>query len=432
MTTTTVPTAIYGEHEPNTIAQLEALGQYGSVEHLALMADGHLGYSQPIGGVVAYSEHISPSGVGFDIACGNKAVKTNLTYGDLKKLGVAGVADRVFAEVAFGVGRNADIKVDHALFDDSGWDVLKEVGGTHEHDSLKAKARNQLGTVGSGNHYVDVFVEVSGETSEEPGVIDASSPIWVGVHFGSRGFGHSIASGFLKLDAGWKFGSKPPKGERYEKEEPTLLEIDSDLGRAYIELMRLAGEYAYAGRDAVVDQVLDILGGSAVDSVHNHHNFAWLEEHGGKDMWVIRKGATPLVTGQRSFIGGSMCDISVIVEGAERGFTAEYNGGVPKYHHDLNSTVHGAGRVMSRMKAKGKVRRDGKVLKEGLVSQQMLDDVVRDYGIELRGADLDESPFVYRKLGDVLKHHMATKVKHTLRPVIVAMAGKFVKDPYKE
>src|SRR5574343_641589 len=166
------------------------------------------------------------------------------------------------------------------------------------------------------------------------------SRIWIGVHFGSRGLGHNIATGFLKLGSGLAWDQKAAKGESYDKEEPTLLDVNSDLGIAYLDLMGLAGDYAYAGRDDVVDTVRQILGAAEVSSVHNHHNFAWLEEHDNELLWVVRKGATPLWPGQESFIGGSMCDVSVIARGT---FMSSQQA-----PDSLHSTVHGAGRKMGR------------------------------------------------------------------------------------
>ena len=128
---------------------------------------------------------------------------------------------------------------------------------------------------------------------------------------------------------------------------PVLFEVGSELGESYIAAMELAGEYAYAGRDIVVAKVLEILGAEAVHEVHNHHNFAWREEHFGRTYWVVRKGCTPARPGQEGFVGGSMGDDSVILEGVESRTPTE----------SLYSTVHGAGRVMSRTKAAGRVRR---------------------------------------------------------------------------
>src|SRR5439155_1758341 len=128
---------------------------------------------------------------------------------------------------------------------------------------------------------------------------------------------------------------------------PVLFEVGSELGESYVSAMELAGEYAYAGRDVVVGKVLEILGAEAVHEVHNHHNFAWREDHFGRTYWVIRKGCTPARPGQEGFVGGSMGDESVILAGVA-GADAEQS---------LFSTVHGAGRVMSRSQAAGRVRR---------------------------------------------------------------------------
>jgi tRNA-splicing ligase RtcB len=175
--------------------------------------------------------------------------------------------------------------------------------------------------------------------------------------------------------------------------------------------MQLAGEYAYAGRDVVVDKVLEILGARPLHVVHNHHNFAWLEEHFGRRLWVIRKGCTPAQPGQEGFVGATMADNSVILEGVED----------PESVDALYSTVHGAGRVMSRRQAKRSV--DWRAVRRRLE---------RD-GIILAGGAADEAPEVYKRLPHVLAAHGDTiRIKHTLRPLGVAMAGRDVLDPYKD
>ena len=156
-------------------------------------------------------------------------------------------------------------------------------------------ARDQLGTVGGGNHYVDIFA-------------DEQDRVWVGVHFGSRGLGHKTATHFLKA-AGGKDGMDVP---------PTVVPVNSEIGADYLTGMRLAGKYAYAGREAVARHVVrEILGAKILDEVHNHHNFAWRENHDGEDLWVVRKGATPAFPRQRGFVGGSMGDDAVIIEGID-------------------------------------------------------------------------------------------------------------------
>jgi tRNA-splicing ligase RtcB len=392
---------VWGDPDPSSVEQIKRCVAEEHAAGGALMADHHKGYSQPIGGVVAYRDAISPSGVGYDIGCGNKAVRTALREADVRPE-IGRIMDEVVRQVPFGIGRAQAVKVEHALFDDPTWRDVPALG------ALKQLAQQQLGTVGSGNHYVDLFVDEEGA-------------VWVGVHFGSRGFGHRTASGFLNLAAGRAFGDKAP-GESMDQ-PPTVLPLGSALGQDYLAAMQLAGRYAYAGRDAVVAQVLGILGTHATEEVHNHHNFAWIEEHGGEPLVVVRKGATPNRPGSRSFIGGSMGDVSVIVEGVASDEAAV----------SLDSTVHGAGRVMSRRRAAGKFNWKTRTHSGGEISPEMMREWIQRVGVELRGAGTDESPHVYKRLPDVLAAHANTlKVVHTLRPIGVAMAGADVVDPYKD
>lgn len=393
---------VWGTPEESAVRQAVQCSWVGDVATVALMADHHKGYSQPIGGVVAYRGFVSPSGVGYDIGCGNKAVRTPIKAADIRA-DLPRIVDDIARQISFGLGRKNGKAVDHALFDDPAWTDIPQVG------ALKDLARKQLGTVGGGNHFVDLF--------EEP----ATGLVWVGVHFGSRGFGHKTASGFLNLAAGRHFSADAP-GESMDQ-VPTVLRLDTEVGQAYVHAMQLAGRYAYAGRDFVVDQVLKILWTKANFTVHNHHNFAWDEFHDGEHVMVVRKGATPLAPGQLGFIGGSMADISVIVRGTDS----------EEARAALYSTVHGAGRIMSRSAALGKRNPETGRREGGLVSPAAMVDAVHAFGVELRGGGLDESPFVYRKLADVLAAHTETlDVLHVLRPIGVVMAGGDVRDPYKD
>lgn len=393
---------VWGVPDESAVRQMRTCAQTGDVFQAALMADHHKGYSQPIGGVVAYHDMVSPSGVGYDIACGNKAVRTNLHLKDIRK-DLHRILDEIQKQVAFGLGRTSNKRIDHELFDDESWKEVKPLKGLYD------LARSQLGTVGSGNHYVDILQDV------------ASGEIWVAVHFGSRGFGHKTATGFLNLAAGRAFDAKPP-GESMDQ-PPTLFSVRSQLGQDYLRAMSLAGRYAYAGRDAVIQQVLDLLGADDTFSVHNHHNYAWKEEHNGQEVYVVRKGATPCFPGQLGFIGGSMADISVVVRGKDSAESALA----------LYSTVHGAGRIMSRTQAAGKMNWKKKRRIGGSITREQMLRALRDYGVELRGAGTDESPFVYRKLEDVLDAHKATlDILHVLKPVGVVMAGEDEYDPYMD
>ena len=375
---------------------------------VALMADGHVGYVMPIGGVAAYDNAVSVVGVGFDIACGNAAIRTDRTLTDVAAA-LPSLADEIAATVSFGVGRKnraGDAPTDHPLFEDAAWQAVP----LKHRQALHTKARQQLGTVGSGNHYVDVFADETGA-------------IWVGVHFGSRGFGHTVASNFLALGQGAQWGERVPETE-------VLLPLDQHLGHDYWHLMELAGRYAYAGREWVARKVVALLGGRELELVHNHHNFAWKETHEGEELVVVRKGATPAFPGQLGFIGGSMGDDAVIVRGAESQDPAV----VETQREALFSTVHGAGRVMSRTAAAGKRhRRTGTMISEGKVSPEMMQEWVARKGVLLRGGGLDESPHVYRRLPEVLAAQGGTiEVLHTLRPLVVVMAGADEFDPYKD
>ena len=383
---------IFGEHDEATIQQLK---RCAAAEHDApavLCADGHLGYSMPIGGVVAYRDHVSPSGVGYDIACGNLAVRTNLRAADLAAADYSRIADTIAQRVSFGMGRRNNEPIrDHPVFD-----AIAASPSDGQRQLLRL-AREQLGTVGGGNHYVDLL-------EDEDGLL------WVGVHFGSRGFGHKTATGFLNIASGRPFESHSRQGADMHA-PPALLPLAQPSGQDYVAAMNIAGDYAYAGREAVVDTVLGILGAETSDRVHNHHNFAWHERHGGEEYWVVRKGATPAFPGQRGFIGGSMDDIAVIVSGVDSSVSAAA----------LYSTVHGAGRVMSRRQAKK------------AVNFRLVQDRLRARGTVLRGGGADEAPEVYRRLEDVLAQHQGTiHVEHVLRPRIVVMAGPHEHDPYRD
>jgi tRNA-splicing ligase RtcB len=382
---------IWGPPDPGAVSQIKTCAQ--TADKVALMADHHKGYAVPIGGVVAYKDAISPSGVGFDIACGNKAVRVDMPGSELRA-NIERVMDEVWNTISFGVGRKNNQRVDHELFESSAWKAQAA-------SPLKEMARQQLGTVGSGNHYVDLFT-------------DEADRVWIGVHFGSRGLGHKLATWFLE-----KGGAKDGMDV-----EPCVISASTDLGEQYIVCMNLAGEYAYAGRDWVCQRVAKILGAEIMEEVHNHHNFAWRETHSGEDYWVVRKGATPAFPGQKGFVGGTMGETSVILEGIEN----------EAAKHSLYSTVHGAGRVMGRMEAKGKVdKKTGAVLRPGKVSQEMMSEWVARAGVELRGAGLDESPHCYKRLPEVLAEHGdSIRILHTLTPVGVAMAGANEFDPYKD
>jgi tRNA-splicing ligase RtcB len=417
----------------------------GETARGVLCADHHKGYSMPIGGVVASSDVVMPAGVGYDIACGNCAVRTNIQATDSKSE-LSRIMDEIWRVISFGVGRKNDERIaEHHVFD------VIAASPVGQQRALLSLAQSQLGTVGSGNHYVDLFED------------RADGRLWVGVHFGSRGFGHKTACGFLALAAGKDWNERVDDSM---DAPPTTIPLGTPLADDYLAAMGIAGEYAYAGRNWAVDRVLAVLGASDTLRVHNHHNFAWWETHQGRRVLVIRKGATPAVPGQQGFIGGSMGDDAVIVEGLESAASADA----------LYSTVHGAGRVMSRTAAAGKTKlrkswrcgeracdyaaevnahRRGEqnsrpacpkcgtgrliehkaeeMIRAGAVNWPAWQARLKAQGVELRGGGADEAPQCYKHLPDVLAAHAGTiRVLHTLRPIGVAMAGRETFDPYKD
>jgi len=373
------PLFIYGQHDDATIAQMRTCMQTGNVVAGAICADGHLGYAQPVGGVIAYEDQISISGVGFDIGCGNMAVRLDVNYTDIEAR-LDDIIHDISTSIAFGVGRVNNEPVEHDLFDD------QEAWRDADMGDYKTKARAQLGTVGSGNHYVDVLEDECGY-------------IWIGVHFGSRGLGHTSATRYLKA-AGGKEGIHVA---------PAVVDVKSEIGCRYIAAMELAGRYAYAGREWVVERVRKIIGGSVMDMVHNHHNYAWQEEHFGRNTWVVRKGATPCWPGQRGFVGGSMGDPAVILHGMHG----------PQAAHTLHSTVHGSGRLFGRQEAKRRFTRE------------RMNEWLAAGGVRLIGGDIDESPMAYRRLSEVLAYH-EIDIEFVLQPRAVVMAGSGEFDPFKD
>lgn len=401
-----VTVTTFGAVDARALEQLMRCAVASAADYAVLCADHHIGYSQPIGGAIAAEHTISPSGVGYDIGCGNKAVRTNILAADVD---IPAIVHAITRSVSFGMGRTNNERLDHP--------VLEAIRNAdlREQQKMTHLAANQLGTVGGGNHYVDLF-------SDEHGYL------WVGVHFGSRGFGHKTATGFLALGQGLQFTDHPR--ELGMDAEPTLFDTRTDLGQAYIAAMQLAGDYAYAGRDVVTAKVLSILGASAEEEIHNHHNYAWLENHFGRDYWVVRKGCTPAFPGQTGFVGASMGGTSVILEGQD----------TEESRRALASTVHGAGRVMSRRAAIGKTKRvrvNGQsrveVVTAGLVDWNAVKSDLTERGIVLKGGGADEAPPAYKNLDDVLTHHTGSiRVNHRLRPLGVVMARSDVHDPYRD
>lgn len=370
---------VFGKHPEDVIQQLKVSAK--QAEFATLCDDGHLGYSQPIGSAIAFKDKVSVSGVGYDIGCGNTALKLSTSF-DAIKNEIPAIADYIAETFSFGVGGVSNLaeKFSEGIFDEPIWDeidILKE---------LKPKAIQQFGTIGSGNHYVDVFK-------------DTCDSIWLGCHFGSRGLGHGIASHFLK-----KMGAKDSIHA-----EAAILDTDSQWGKEYLTCMRLAARYANFGRFAVLNIIKEALGADIEKVVQNNHNYAFQEHHFGQSYYVVRKGCTPLFPTMLSFIGGSMGDKSYIIEGLSS----------IENKSSLFSTIHGAGRNLSRSQAKK------------TFSKEDMDAWLEQSKITLRGGDLDESPMAYKRIEEVLDIHTKAntcRIYATLHPIIVCMAGNHSYD----
>lgn len=230
----------------------------------------------------------------------------------------------------------------------------------------------------------------------------------------------------MALAEGKNWGDKvSDKGDK-----PILFDMTKNIGFDYWSAVNLAGQYASTGRNYVCNKVLEIIGGRAVEEIHNHHNFVWQEEHFGEKYYVVRKGCTPAFPGQLGFIGANMMDASVIVEGVESQESKE----------GLYSTVHGAGRILSRTQAAGKKKwikgEDGKkrpqIVGKGIVDWESVQNQMA-MGLKiLRGGGPDEAPQCYKNLNEVLKYQGNTiRIKTELYPIIVCMAGDEY-DPYKD
>lgn len=408
-----VPLTVYGEHDAGTLEQMTNLMQHGSVVAAALLPDGHRGYSQPIGGVVAYSHHISVSGVGVDIGCGVSAVGISLTAVDLQDR--EKIAEKVNKKVHFGIGGQTEMSPVNSLDNPSLHEVLRSCAGSDNAKKLLKMGHDQFGSVGGGNHYLMI-----GE--------DQSGMLWITTHFGSRGFGYNISNGFANLAQGRSWDDRAG----LNSDDPVLLDLESDLGIAYKIAMEEAARYAAEARSAVLDTVVDILGGQEVYNVACHHNYSFTETYGKDTLQVVRKGATPISKGSPGVVGSSMTGPTVILDGTQKAGT---------WTDTIGSTVHGTGRVMGRMEAKGKRDRktgelvldaEGNPKRPGKVTPEMMFRAVREADVVLSGGDLDESPFAYRKLEDVLPDCENVQVITKITPRVVFMAPSNVVDPYKD
>ena len=380
------PYQIYGGEgiEMGAVNQMEIAMKLPVAHSGALMPDAHQGYGLPIGGVLATRNAVIPYGVGVDIGC-----RMCMTLYDLPAVFERKDTDRLrkmlLDNSKFG---NAVFRepMDHEVLE------REEFGQINILKSLKDRAYTQIGTSGGGNHFVEFgTTEISSE-SDELG-IPAGRYLAVLTHSGSRGLGANIARHYTRLAMD---KCKLPA----EAKHLAWLDLDTDDGQEYWAAMNLAGDYASACHHQIHKRMARDLGEQPISMIENHHNFAWKEEdEDGNEIIVHRKGATPAGEGVLGIIPGSMTSPGFIVRGK----------GVAK---SINSASHGAGRVMSRRKAK-------ETLSKSEVKKHL-----RKSGIELIGSGLDEAPMVYKDIHQVMSHQKdLVDVLGSFAPKVVRMCG---------
>ena len=355
----------------------------------ALMPDAHCGYGLPIGGVLACDNAVVPYAVGVDIACRMRLSITDLPVDVLERNDKRQCADLDSAlakGTRFGVGKQWDRPKHHDVLDED-WSVSPVTKRLHD------KARKQLGTSGSGNHFAEwgVVELPRSDLDVEPGRYVALLS-----HSGSRGAGAEVCRHYTDIAR-----RKLPAPYNADKQMQHLawLSLETQDGQAYWEAMNLMGRYAAANHQIIHRDVLRRAGAEMLAAVENHHNFAWKEEHGGRTLVVHRKGATPAGRGVLGVIPGNMADSAFIIRG--RG-NAE----------SLHSASHGAGRRMSRTAAKQQF------------VWKMWRDVLRRRNVRLLAGGIDEVPGVYKNIHEVMRAQTdLVDVVGTFQPRIVMMCG---------
>ncbi|MEN0110011.1 MAG: RtcB family protein [Planctomycetota bacterium] len=373
--------------DPGAHAQMRQACAVPSAVGAALMPDAHIGYGLPIGGVLACEDAVIPYAVGVDIAC---RMKLSVLDAPVESLAARRHAYREALErgTRFGVGVEHERRQSHEVMDRD-WSVSRI---TREKKDL---AWRQLGTSGSGNHFVEF-----GELSVDSGTLGVPPGRYAALlsHSGSRGAGAAVCSTYSRIAQRRLPKSLAGFGRL------AWLPLDSDEGQAYWAAMNLMGAYASANHAVIHRLVTGALGAEALGGVENHHNFAWLERHdpdGGGERAVVvhRKGATPAAEGELGVIPGTMGSPAYVVRG--RGAAAS-----------LRSASHGAGRRMSRKRARDTFRfgAERKRLAEA--------------GVEVLAAGADEVPGVYKDIDAVMAAQTdLVEVVGRFEPRVVRMCG---------
>jgi len=331
----------------------------------ALMPDAHMGYGLPIGGVLATRGAVIPYAVGMDIACRMRMSVLDWPASDLQDRDEE-LVNALNRETRFGVGASfkPSDRRQHAVMDEK-WDVSPLL------ERQKDQAWSQLGSSGSGNHFAEFGLLTVDESHGDELGLAPGEYLALLTHSGSRGSGAKVAGHYSKLAQ--KLHPELPR----ELSRLAWLDLDTEDGQGYWRSMELMGRYAAANHELIHGHVLEALGAAARVSVENHHNFAWLEEHGGEQVVVHRKGATPAADGVLGVIPGSMGTPGYVVRGL----------GEPA---SLNSASHGAGRAMSRKEAKRRFK--------WAEARAFLTKA----GVRLISGGLDEVPMAYKPIDEVM------------------------------
>ncbi len=378
---------IYGEQfiEKGALDQMDMAMRLPITVAGALMPDAHHGYGLPIGGVLATKNAVVPYGVGVDIGCRMCLSIFDLPVKKLEK-------DRrelklILSEnTKFGSGGEFKNNRDHEILSRSEFKEIALVKG------LKDKAYRQLGTSGSGNHFVEWGIVQITDAMNELG-LPVGEYLGVLSHSGSRGLGATIANNYTRIA---KEKTRLPGGAQHL----AWLDLNSQEGQEYWLAMNLAGDYASACHHIIHEKMARSIGEKPLAMVENHHNFAWKEKlANGEEVIVHRKGATPAGKGVLGIIPGSMTSPGFIVRGTGNAAS-------------VNSASHGAGRVMSRSKAKE------------LLNQKEVNNFLEKHGVSLIGGGLDEAPMAYKDIHQVMKAQKElVEVLGMFCPKIVRMDG---------
>lgn len=380
------PFQVWGaDLDPSSLEQMQNAVQLPVAVRGAMMPDAHVGYGLPIGGVLAVRNAVIPYAVGVDIAC-----RMKMTVTDLPLHMLAGQRDRLVRvleeESRFGLGAAFKDPRNHPVMDED-WSISPVTR------RFRDKAWSQLGTSGSGNHFVEygIFTVSDLDHARTLG-LEPGEYLAILSHSGSRGTGASVADHYSKL--AMALHPELPKQLRHL----AWLDLDSQPGQEYWRAMQLMGLYAAANHACIHRHMVRSLGARVLLDLENHHNFAWEEEHDGEQVIVHRKGATPAGAGVLGIIPGNMADTAFVVRG--RGNPAS-----------LNSAAHGAGRRMSRTAAKQSF------------TWSQLKKLLAERQVELLSAGLDEAPMAYKNIHEVMAAQAdLVEILARFQPRLVKMA----------